>query len=150
MAPYLQTLFDLQRLIDEASGKKEDPPKIRSISQNSPVSVEMTGIPGALKTLVRLISPFWRKHERELAELELAKKRAEVEEKQIQVMREKLELEKLIRDGYGLSAPQANVSAVQVQQMIPVHEVLLSRQPPTIPTTLPEFDDVPGKKDGEK
>ncbi len=147
LAPYLQALFDLQRLIDEARGAESIPPQIKTISQNSPVSVEVTGIPAALKILRSLISPYWRKHERELAELELAQKRAEVEEKQIHVMREKLELEKQAREAYRLGAPQANISMVQVQQMTSVLEVSLSRKPPSIPTTLPE---VPGKKDGEK
>ncbi|GEM_PF-4621213 len=75
LMPYLQALFDLEKLLVEAKGEEFLQPKIKSISQNSPVKVEITTIPKALALLLNVISPFWRQHERKKARSDLAEQK---------------------------------------------------------------------------
>ncbi len=78
VSPYLQALFELQHIISDLKGEAFSKPRIVSISQNSPVNVEVTEIPAALDALWRLISPAYRKMARDRAKLELEEKEADI------------------------------------------------------------------------
>jgi amino acid adenylation domain-containing protein len=78
ISPYLNAIDDLQRLIDEIKGQKSSRLYIKSISQSSPIGVDLNGAPEAIQLIRDTIVPWRRRHTEKIAHLEEKKKQAEI------------------------------------------------------------------------
>ncbi|MBZ0275112.1 MAG: hypothetical protein K8I60_03140, partial [Anaerolineae bacterium] len=90
VVPYIQALIDLEQVISQLTGKPFTPPRIESISQQSPLSI-ILDVPKAIEVLHEIITPWRHKHTKQLADLEelekraaIAKAEAEIQEKRAQ------------------------------------------------------------------
>ncbi|MEP7285706.1 MAG: hypothetical protein ABI947_08060 [Chloroflexota bacterium] len=81
VAPYLQALIDLQQVIAQLQGIESPQAKIRLISQNSPVGIDVEGIESAYKFAEERIVPWRRKHAEKLAGLEISALELDIEQK---------------------------------------------------------------------
>ena len=128
VAPYLQAIFDIQRIVGEfevQAGSVAAQPRIISITQNSPVTISVEGIGKAFDIISTMVIPWKRENAKKrddsavaqeelkisaaqaeiaekklqsaqnqkIAELDLAQKRLEIREKQ-------LDLDKKEREGF--------------------------------------------------
>lgn len=99
---YLQGIERLQHIIDEAQGRETTLVRIRSITQNSPVSVTLEGASQAVETVKEIVIPWRRQHaetmarlrEQQLAE-EIANKQAETFEVHARAKKEREEANRL-------------------------------------------------------
>jgi hypothetical protein len=80
VSPYFQSLIDLEAAIANLQDKTFVEPRIRSISQNSPVSFSIEGAANAVNAVKEDVIPWRRKHAKAIAQLIEAKGRAEIEE----------------------------------------------------------------------
>lgn len=76
--PYIQALFDLERICSDLKQEQYVEPRIVSISQHSPVKLEFNGLVEALKVVDRIITPEGRRIARQMDELEIKKGEAEI------------------------------------------------------------------------
>jgi regulator of protease activity HflC (stomatin/prohibitin superfamily) len=79
VGPYLQAITELQMVLGKVKGTPPTEVTIRSISQHSPISVEMTKVPDALAALRDMIVPARRKRAERLADFEQRQKAANIE-----------------------------------------------------------------------
>jgi hypothetical protein len=69
--------------------------QIRSLSQNSPISLSLDGAASALELILNLVVPWRRKHAKELAVLTVKKAEVEIMELRVRARRELEEADKL-------------------------------------------------------
>jgi len=83
--PYIQSIAELQQLIDQIHNR---PSKIviKSIQQNSPVSVSLDGASDAIQLIKETVVPWRRKHAETMANLLEQEKLAEIELKRAEVL----------------------------------------------------------------
>lgn len=60
VAPYLQAIFDLEAILADLQGRTFGPPRIRSLTQYSPISVHMDGAADAIHIIKENVVP-WRR-----------------------------------------------------------------------------------------
>lgn len=84
--PYIQNLADLQNLINEINKKPLGKVVIKSIQQNSPVSVSLDGASDAIQLIKETVVPWRRKHAETMAHLLEQEKLAEIELKKAEVL----------------------------------------------------------------
>jgi hypothetical protein len=106
--PVLEAIAAIERLVNPTA---ELPPRIVSLTQNSPVEVSMDGIADAYKAVREDIIPWRREHEKELARLEeheraaeIAGKKAEVAESEARSAKERAEAQRILADANRLHA----------------------------------------------
>jgi len=97
VVPYLNGLIDLQRSLALLEGKGFVYPYLKSISHENPITVELQGITDALKLIRNEIVPWRRKHAKELAALDLERKRIENVERKIAAQQDKARIEVAIK-----------------------------------------------------
>jgi hypothetical protein len=95
IAPYLQALARIQSVLDQATGQPPTLIQIRSLSQNSPISLSLDGAASALELILNLVVPWRRKHAKELAVLTVKKAEVEIMELRVRARRELEEADKL-------------------------------------------------------
>ena len=103
LVPYLSGVTKLQEFIDRQKEEQEsNQVVIKSITQNSPISVGISGALEATQLIQETVVPWRREHARVMAKLEEDQKRAEVElcrseilEKHIAVSKERVSTESL-------------------------------------------------------
>lgn len=84
--PYLSAIADVQRVLDKIQNKNSGEVKIKSISQNSPISVSLDGASQAIQTIIEYVVPWKRKHAEVIAQLSISDKQAEIETKRAEVL----------------------------------------------------------------
>ncbi len=102
IAPYIESIIGFQHLIDEIKGSTLSQVKIRSIAQNSPVSISLDGASEAIQLIKETIVPWRRKHAETMAHLleqerliEIESIKADVLEKRARAARERGEVGRL-------------------------------------------------------
>jgi len=85
--PYLEAVAEIQRIIDEATGRPYQV-KLHSIKQGS-ITATVSGIAQAVQIIAELVIPWKRKHTEKMAKLLEAEKRASIQKSNA----EKLEIE---------------------------------------------------------
>jgi len=102
ITPYLLALSDLQKVIDSVKGQFFKPIGIKSISQNTPISIGLDGAAEATEVVRDMVVPWRRKHSKEIAQLEEQEKlvqiestRAEVLETRARAQKERVETKKI-------------------------------------------------------
>jgi hypothetical protein len=88
VAPYLEAVVDLQTALTRLRGEETSEPRIVSISQQSPFTVQMEGVADVVRIILDTVVPWRRKTARQRLELEVI-------EKEIEVERQRIELEQL-------------------------------------------------------
>jgi hypothetical protein len=103
--PYLSAITDIQRILDKIQNKNSGEVKIKSISQNSPISVSLDGASQAIQTIIEYVIPWKRKYAEEIAQLSISDKQAEIETKRAEVLekraratKDRAESEKLLAE----------------------------------------------------
>jgi hypothetical protein len=86
ISPYLDAIEGIQSLIDEIKNKPFDEIKINSITQNSPISVNLEGAPEAVKLVQENIIPWRRKHAEVMANFSEQEKVTEIESKKAEIL----------------------------------------------------------------
>lgn len=86
VAPYIYAIGEIQHLIDEIRISKTRSIKINSITQNSPISVNLEGAPEAVKLVQESVIPWKRKHAEAMAQLNEQEKLAEIEIKKAEIL----------------------------------------------------------------
>lgn len=86
VTPYLSAIADIKHILDEIKGKTNYEIKIKSISQNSPISVSLDGASQAIQTIVDYAVPWKRKYAEEIARLSISEKQADIENKRAEVL----------------------------------------------------------------
>lgn len=84
--PYIQSIAELQRLIDQIKKLPSGIVAIKSVQQHSPVSVSLDGASDAIKLIKETIVPWRRKHAETMAHLLEQEKLAEIELKKAEVL----------------------------------------------------------------
>lgn len=99
--PYIEALIEIQRIIDEINNEQYRPIFIKSISQGS-INVELSGGKEAIELIRDNASKWRREHSKEMAQLELDAKQAEIEKQKAEIremeskaLRDKIETEKI-------------------------------------------------------
>lgn len=102
ITPYLLAVSELQKIIDSVKGQPIKPVNIKSISQNSPVSVSLDGAADATEVVRDIVVPWRRVHGKDMAQLEKQEKavliedaKASVVEKRIRTQKERVETKKI-------------------------------------------------------
>lgn len=78
VAPYLEALADIQKVISDLKNESIPEFKLSHISQNSPLSISLQGVSDTIETLLNIIIPWRREHGKEIKRLEREKTAAEV------------------------------------------------------------------------
>lgn len=84
--PYIQQIVELQHLIDNIEKKPLSKVVIKSIQQNSPVSVSLDGASDAIQLINETVVPWRRKHAETMAQLLEQEKLADIELKKAEVL----------------------------------------------------------------
>jgi hypothetical protein len=100
--PYLNAINDLQHIIDEIKGRRPTTIRIKSVSQASPISVNLNGAQEAIQLIKDTIVPWRRKHVEKMARLlekekqaEIGNIKADILEKRARAARDDAESEKI-------------------------------------------------------
>jgi transcriptional regulator with XRE-family HTH domain len=88
LGPFLQAIADIQYSIDEIQGKKRGKVLIKAITQQSPINISLEGAAKAVELVVNLLFPFWRKHQKKLAQLQEQERKVEIGNKKAEPYRE--------------------------------------------------------------
>jgi uncharacterized protein with HEPN domain len=86
ITPYLVAISDLQKIIDAILGQPSKPPAIKSISQNTPISVSLEGAIQATEMVRDEVVPWRRNHTRTIKELEEQEKVVQIETSKAEVL----------------------------------------------------------------
>ncbi len=92
--PYLDSIAEIQRIIDDIFRRPPREVKVKIISQNSPISVSMEGASQAIELVRDTITPWRRKHAQEMARLSEAEKQAEIESKKAEILEKRARAQK--------------------------------------------------------
>ena len=107
--PYLAAIVEIQKIIDEAKKRNHQEISIKSISQQSPISVSLDGASEAIGLIKDTIVPWRRKHSETMARLleqekqaliesiraDVLEKRAHAEKERMEAVKQRGEAEKL-------------------------------------------------------
>lgn len=86
VVPYLGAIADIQHVIDEVLGQPQSKIRIKSIKQESPISVSLDGAAGAVRVVQEFVVPWKRKHAEVMAQLLEQEKRTEIESKKAEIL----------------------------------------------------------------
>lgn len=92
--PYLDSIANIQRIIDEISGRPISEVRVKMISQTSPISVSMEGASQAIELVRDTVTPWRRRHTQEMARLSEAEKQAEIESKKAEILEKRARAQK--------------------------------------------------------
>jgi len=96
VAPYLKALESLLQIINEIKGKPLDVIAIEGITKRSPLSVNLdAGAGEAIRAIQETVVPWRRKNAKEMKEIELELKKAEVVQTRIRTAKEREESKKI-------------------------------------------------------
>ncbi len=146
--PYVNDVMSFQHAIDKIAGRRYRKAKIISITQKSPIKVEIVGVPDALKWISEIIIPSKRKHAQNMARLKeeryeitnelirarVTEKRANVDSVRIGNERAQIELcnylVDLALDIVDKIAPQHSVNEKidDVEKLLPIIRALISSE----------------------
>lgn len=101
IVPLINAISEIQHIINMINGKARDYVLIKSITQNSPISIGLEGVNDTVKLIQETVVPWRRKHAETMAQLleqeklaEIESKRADILEKRARAARERHEAEK--------------------------------------------------------
>lgn len=89
IAPYLNAITAIQNVIDEIKGQPHEV-LIRSITQSSPIEVNLTGVAEVMDILDKRFTPWKQKHAQQMARYEELKIRTEIENKQCELLQKQI------------------------------------------------------------
>lgn len=92
--PYLDAIAELQQVIDRLRNRDFTEITIRSLSQNSPISVSLEGAAEATETIRDMVVPWRRQHATEMSQLETQEKLAQIETLKAEVLEKRAHAEK--------------------------------------------------------
>lgn len=94
VAPFLNAIVEIQRLLDRLLERETREVAIRVISQNSPIGVSLEGVSDTFLAVTDLLIPWKRKHAEKMAEYARREKQYEIEKKRIELHEANLQLAK--------------------------------------------------------
>lgn len=86
ISPFLIAIADIQRIIDDIQFRSHREVVIKSITQHTPISINLEGAAEAMKTIRDFIVPWRRNHEIKMASLEEQEKQMEIESKKAEIL----------------------------------------------------------------
>ena len=86
IVPYLNSIIELQQLIDTIKRQKPITVNIRDIKRNSPISVSLDGASEAIQLIKDTVVPWRRKHAETMARLLEQEKLVDIESKKAEVL----------------------------------------------------------------
>jgi len=86
LGPFLQAIADIQYSIDEIQRNKRSKVLIKSITQQSPISITLEGAAKAVEIVGNLVIPFRRKHQQQLALLQEQEKKVEIGNRKAEIL----------------------------------------------------------------
>jgi len=89
LSPFLNAIEAIQHVIDSIQGQPPNDVLIKSISQNSPITVTLEGAAKAIQEIKDIVVPWRRKHQERLARLQLQEKKVEIDSKKAEVSERK-------------------------------------------------------------
>lgn len=95
VAPTLLALESLDSAISIAQ-RREARGSVSSISQDSPISINLTGLKDAVQLVLEVVIPWRRRHAQRSAELDLTKRELDIEKAQLEITRSRLELAEML------------------------------------------------------
>lgn len=94
IVPYLQAIVELQHIVDSARGKPLTEVAIRSISQSSPITVNVDGVAEAIKLIQEMTLPWKRQHAETMDRLAEQEKQVEIQSKRAEILQGRQHAEK--------------------------------------------------------
>jgi len=105
LSPVLNAIAEIQDIINEIQGRKSQKVAIKSIRQNSPISISLAGAAEAIQLIKRTVVPWRRKHEEKMSlllekekQVEIGNRKAEISEKRARSTKERAEAVRIIAD----------------------------------------------------
>lgn len=105
VSPYIVAIAGIQKVIDEIHNTYDNAVVVRSITQNSPISVSLDGASEAIKTVQENVVSWRRENAKKLAELSETEKQVNIEvlkaetlEKRANAAKNRAEAEKIIAE----------------------------------------------------
>ncbi len=86
LSPFLNAIEAIQHVIDDIQGQPPTDVLIKSISQNSPITVTLEGAVKAIQEIKDIVVPWRRKHQEKLARLQLQEKKVEIDGKKAEIL----------------------------------------------------------------
>jgi len=94
IAPYINSLAEIQHIIDDAKGRQFREISVKSIQQNSPISVSLDGASDAIQLVQEAVVPWRRKHAENMSLLLEQEKQVDIESKKAEVLEKRAHAEK--------------------------------------------------------
>lgn len=98
IAPFLNAISEIQRLLDGLLGREAKEVTIKVISQNSPIGVSLEGVSDTFLVVTDLVIPWKRKHAEKMAEYARRVMQYEIEKKRIELQEANLQITKSQQD----------------------------------------------------
>lgn len=92
VSPYLFAIEELQAAINQILDRSAEPVRIRSLSQNSPIEVNLQGASEAVKTIQSTIVPWRRRHAEEMARLAEQERQAEIDARNVETLEKRVKI----------------------------------------------------------
>jgi len=160
ITPYLEAISTIQHVFDEINGNSASHIRIRSITQNSPISASVEGIASAAQIVQEMIIPWRRAHAKSLAtlleqekQITIERTKGEVLEIHARASKERAEKEKLLAEAALQNAQveklklENEVARLKIQLAISILEQINSSLPEDIKISyivklLPSLDTI--------
>lgn len=119
VAPFLNAISEIQRLLDELLGREVKEVSIKVISQNSPIGVSLEGVSDTFLAATDLIIPWKRKHAEKMAEYARREKQYEIEKKRIELQEANLQITKsqqeIAKSSIEMSKMEAEAEKIRIE-----------------------------------
>lgn len=116
IGPYITAISQLQEIISEIKELKTHEVYIKSISQNSPISVSLDGASDAIQTIQNIVTPWRNTHIKELASLLEREKILDIECKKAEILEKHALAEKSRNEAKKISA-EVDKQRVEIDRM---------------------------------
>jgi hypothetical protein len=130
IVPYLKAVEEIQRILDKIIKRKSpDPLTIKSIKQESPVTVTLNGVSDAIQFIKELIFASSREHAKKMAQLTEQDREAEIEKKRLENEKTRMELRRLTLEQLDEFFPDLSKTARigYARKLLPHLEIVLSK-----------------------
>lgn len=119
IAPFLNAISEIQRLLDGLLGREVKEIAIKVITQNSPIGVSLEGVSDTFLAATDLIIPWKRKHAEKMAEYARREKQYEIEKKRIELQEANLQITKsqqeIAKSSIEISKMEAEAEKIRIE-----------------------------------
>jgi hypothetical protein len=116
--PYVYAIREIQYVIDELFGQEPHKVLIKSISQDSPISISLAGVSEAVQLILDNVISWRRKHGEKIAHLLEQEKQAEIEDKKAGTLEKRANAQKNRADVEKILAEAAHVREETEQKQL--------------------------------